>query len=188
MVDAVSGQWQVSRTRVGPMIHAQLSPVGENSGKLVTLLRNRGRELAAEKGIDWVLSDGSPGIGCPVIASLTGAEFAVIVTEAGAAAVHDLERLMELVGHFGTGAGIVINRYDLSEEMTKRIEKMAAAQGIPIVGKIPFDPEINQAQLLRKSVTEHGVGPAAKIIPDIRDKVFQIDKRQKKTIIIRRST
>ena len=158
---AVSGEWFISDTRHGPMVHARLG-VGEgNSGKLVSLVRTHARRIAEEQNRDLVLIDGSPGIGCPVIASITGAERVLAVAEPTLSGLHDLERLAELTKHFGIETLVCINKWDLNEEMTSRIETRAARRGLRTVGKVRYDHAVTEAQLRRMSVVEHSRDGAA---------------------------
>jgi len=152
---AINGEWFVSETRVGPMVHARLGIAEENSGKLVTLVRNQARKIAEENGHPYLLVDGPPGIGCPVIASITGADLVVIVTEPTVSGEHDLDRVHELAGHFGIPAVVCINKYDINPEVTKRITDRSEACGMRIVGKIRYDKAFTKAQIVKSSVIEY---------------------------------
>ncbi len=147
LVDAIEGEWYRSETRFGPMVHARLHPAGENSGKLVSLLRAEARSTAEERKIETVLIDGSPGIGCPVIASITGADLALVVTEPTLSGLHDFERVIGLTRHFGIRSMVVVNKYDLNEANTRRIEALATGLGTGIAGRIRFDPAVTGAQV-----------------------------------------
>jgi MinD superfamily P-loop ATPase len=149
------GQWYVSQTRFGPMVHAQLYPGQENSGLLVSLLRQHAREMAEEQGLDLILSDGSPGIGCPVISSLTGTTLAVLVTEPTPSGMHDLIRVADLCDHFQIKAVALINKYDLNEKVSDDIEKMCAGRGIEVIGRLVFDPAFTEAMVQRQVITEY---------------------------------
>lgn len=148
------GRWHISETRVGPMVHAQLFPGQENSGKLVALLRQEARELAEEKGIGLILSDGPPGVGCPVISSLSGTHLAVGVTEPTLSGLHDLKRVLELCRHFKVPTMVVINKYDLNPEVSDQIEEFCRGEGIPLAGRIPFDPAFGEAIVQGKTAGE----------------------------------
>ena len=161
------GEWYISETRHGPMVHARLDPGGENSGKLVTLVRERARELAKERNLDLLLVDGSPGIGCPVIASVAGTDLVLGVAEPTLSSQHDLERLAALTAHFRTPMVVCLNRADLNSEVASAIERWCTARGIRIVGRIPYDPAFNEAQAQRKSVVEVGDGPAARALREV---------------------
>ena len=153
--DRHCGSWFLSDTRFGPMIHAQLFPGEENSGLLVSLLRKQAKEMAGKKGLDLILSDGTPGIGCPVIASLSGVSLAVIVTEPTPSGRHDLERVADLCAHFRIPAGIIINKCDLNEKEAATIEKFAADKGIVHFGSLPHDPAITRAMINGQAITEY---------------------------------
>ncbi len=161
---AVCGQWFVSEARCGPMVHARLGVGAENSGKLVTQLRRAAQQVAAEKRRDLILCDGSPGIGCPVIASLTGASLALFVVEPTASGEHDFRRVAQLALQLGVPGILAVNKADLNEEVTTRLENLAAQQGIAPVGRIPYDRAVTQAQIARQTVVEHSDGPAAQAI------------------------
>jgi len=164
-IPAETGRWFVSRTRVGLMVHADLEPTAGNSGKLVQQLRQKGRELAARDG-RWLLCDGSPGIGCPVIASLTGADLALIVVEPTCSSLHDLERVEDLCRHFGIDAVVAINKWDINPSLTEQIESQAKARHLPSAGRVRYDPSVSEAQNWRKSVVEYD--PAAGVSQDLR--------------------
>jgi len=148
------GRWYVSRTRFGPMVHAQLFPGEENSGKLVALLRERARKIADERHLDLVISDGAPGLGCPVISSLSGTDLAVIVTEPTPSGLHDLERVAELCAHFRIPAGVIINKWDLNADQSQAVEHLCLKKGLHLAGKLPFDTAFTKAMVKRMVVTE----------------------------------
>ena len=161
------GEWYISETRHGPMVHARLDPGGENSGKLVTLVRERARDLAKERDLDLLVVDGSPGIGCPVIASVAGTDLVLGLAEPTLSSQHDLERLAALTAHFRTPMVVCLNRADLNSEVASAIERWCATRGIRVVGRIPYDPVFNQALVQRKSVVEIGDGPAARAVREV---------------------
>jgi MinD superfamily P-loop ATPase len=163
----VNGQWFVSDTRFGPMVHARLGIAEENSGKLVSVVRTEAKKIAAAGGRELILVDGSPGIGCPVIASVTGTDLVLVVTEPTPSGLHDLDRVVELARHFSIPTLVAVNKWDLNPEMAERIEKRATAQGARPVGRIRFDASVTEAQIQRKSVVEHGQGGAADDIRQI---------------------
>ncbi len=148
------GQWYISDTRLGTMVHALLHPGQENSGRLVSLLREQARELAEHQGINLVLADGTPGIGCPVISSLTGVDLALIVTEPTPSGLHDLERVVGLGEHFKVSMSVLINKADLNGVMAGRIEDFCASKGIPCLGRLDFDPAFVEAMIQGKSIVE----------------------------------
>ena len=145
MKDVYSGEWYESETPYGVMVHAKLYPGAENSGNLVTMVKHRAKLIAEEKGIKYILVDGSPGIGCPVISTISGAHFVVIVAEPTPAGIHDLKRVKELCDSFKVKSGVVVNKYDLNMEKTKEIEGFSLNENIPVLGRIPFDTCVNKA-------------------------------------------
>ena len=152
------GEWMVSDTRFGPMLHARLGIAEENSGKLVTLVRREARKLAEEKKLELIITDGPPGVGCPVIAAIGGADAAVIVTEPTVAGLHDMKRVADLADHFKVPVMICINKYDLNPEMTREIENFAQKRHSPCLGHIPFDPMFTEAMIQAQTVIEYGNG------------------------------
>jgi MinD superfamily P-loop ATPase len=160
----ICGQWFVSQTRTGPMAHARLAVAAENSGKLVTQLRRAAQQIAQSKGLELVICDGSPGIGCPVIASLTAASLALIVVEPTASGLHDFERIAQLCSRLGVPALLAVNKADLNVEVADRLEAAARAIGIEPVGRVPYDPEVTRAQIAARSVVELSSGPAVEAI------------------------
>ncbi len=153
--DAINGEWYISDTRFGPMSHARLGIAEENSGRLVTLVRDHAVNLARENKIRSNLIDGSPGTGCPVIASLTAADYAVIVTEPTVSGLHDMKRVFELVDYFGMKAGVVVNKFDINKDMTQRIKETANKAGIKMLGLIPYDEIVTMSQMNAQSVVEY---------------------------------
>jgi MinD superfamily P-loop ATPase len=148
------GQWYVSSTRFGPLVHAQLFPGAENSGRLVMVLKQQARELAKSRGAGLVLCDGAPGIGCPVISSLSGAHLAVAVTEPTPSGRHDLERVAALCRHFQTTFAVIINKYDLNPDETARIEGFCHDESYPVLARLPHDPLVTKAMIQGLVVTE----------------------------------
>ena len=161
MEPRVSGEWFVSSTRFGPLVHARLGIAQENSGKLVTQVSRKAREIAEREGREWLIMDGSPGIGCPVIASLSGADLALVVTEPTPSGVHDMERIAELAGHFKIRTICAINKFDLNTANSAQVEAWCRERGIPVVGKIPFDTEVVRAVVRGVPLVEDSRGPAA---------------------------
>ncbi len=148
------GQWYVSSTRFGPLVHAQLFPGAENSGRLVMLLKQQAKELAKARGASLVLGDGAPGIGCPVISSLSGAHLAVAVTEPTPSGRHDLERVADLTRHFQVSLAVIINKYDLNQDETYHIEAFCRDRDYPVVAHLPHDPLVTRAMVQGLVVTE----------------------------------
>jgi len=165
--EVVSGEWYLSDTPYGPLVHARLGLAQANSGKLVSLLRQQARLLADRRNLDLILIDGPPGIGCPVIASITGAAYVLIVTEPSLSAMHDMERLLQLTVHFRIPTGVCINKSDINPDLTSRIEKFAGKWKVSILGRIPYDPAVTAAQLAGTTVVEHvanGVSKSVKLM------------------------
>jgi MinD superfamily P-loop ATPase len=152
--ERLCGEWMVSDTRAGPMVHARLNIAAENSGKLVSTVRREARRIAGEENRSLILVDGPPGIGCPVIASVTGATKVLIVTEPTVSGEHDLERVLALARHFKIPAAVCVNKWDLNGEMTERIEKKAAEAGARVTGRIRYDQSVTSAQMQEKAVVE----------------------------------
>jgi MinD superfamily P-loop ATPase len=150
----VCGQWFLSRTRNGPLLHARLAPGQDNSGKLVSTLRQSARTLANQNGSDWILVDGPPGAGCPVISSLTGSDYVVMVTEPTLSGYSDLQRAIAVADHFRVPTGIIINKADINSDVAGRIEEYAAATGRDVLGRICYDPAFTRAQLSGSSVLQ----------------------------------
>ncbi len=140
--ERISGQYFISETKYGPLIHAKLGIAEENSGKLVTKLREIAKEVAKEKGLEHIIIDGPPGIGCPVMASMTAVDVIVAITEPTLSGVHDLSRVIDLAGYFQIPLKVVINKYDLNPEITLKIEKKLKELQIELIGKIPFSEDI----------------------------------------------
>ena len=153
-----SGKWFMSNTRAGKMAHARLGIAEENSGKLVTLVRKNAQNAAENENLELIITDGPPGIGCPVIASITGADLLLAVTEPTISGIHDLKRVVEVAGHFNVPVLVCINKCDINPYNTAHIEENCTGIGIEVVGKIPHDPEVTRAMILRKSIVEHDCG------------------------------
>jgi MinD superfamily P-loop ATPase len=152
--ECLCGEWMVSDTRCGPMVHARLGVAAENSGKLVATVRREARAIAEEGAHDLILVDGPPGIGCPVIASLSGATMVLAVTEPTVSGEHDLERVLSLTRHFKLPAAVCVNKWDLNPEMTGRIEDKARQAGARIAGRIRYDRAVTQAQMQKRAAVE----------------------------------
>jgi MinD superfamily P-loop ATPase len=158
MKENMSGHWFISDTRYGPLVHARLGIAQENSGKLVAVVRQQAKQIAEEKNLDHIISDGPPGIGCPVISSLSGVSLALLVTEPTLSGMHDLDRVLDVCRHFGVPALVCINKYDLNEENTRQIESQCLSQGVEIVGKISFDNVVTRSIVHRVPVVEYSNG------------------------------
>ena len=167
-----SGEWFESDTRFGKLIHARLGVAEENSGKLVSEIRNHARLVAHRNNNDLIIVDGSPGIGCPVIASISGAHLVVIVTEPTLSGIHDAQRVLELTKHFKIPASICINKYDLNLELTKQTEDFCREKNIELVGKIPYSKIFTQAMIKELSIIEYEpVGEVSNKINEMWNKI-----------------
>jgi MinD superfamily P-loop ATPase len=154
----VSGQWFISSTIYGPMVHARLGIAQANSGKLVSLLRREARGIAEKEGFNLLIADGSPGIGCPVIASITGSDLVVAVTEPSCSGLHDVQRVVDLTSHFRIPLMLCINKWDIHPEMADRIERETAQRGVRMAGRIRYDPAVTRAQIMKTTVVEYTGG------------------------------
>jgi MinD superfamily P-loop ATPase len=155
MRENLAGHWFISDTRYGPLVHARLGIAQENSGKLVTVVRQSARSLAQEQALDYIISDGPPGIGCPVISSLSGADLALIVTEPTLSGMHDLDRVLGVCQHFGIPATVCINKSDINEKNSRQIESSCNDMGIAEVYKLPFDNVVTEALVHGLPVVEY---------------------------------
>lgn len=165
--EKINGHWFISETEYGPMVHARLGIAEENSGKLVSIVRTHASILAEKMESEWILGDGPPGIGCPVIASITGVDLALIVTEPTVSGIHDMTRILDLVKHFKTKAMIIINKADLNDEAVSEIKKTADLYNVKVIAEIPFDRNVNDALVAGKTIIEYGKGIAYKEIEKI---------------------
>ena len=171
--EKVCGYAYISKTKYGFMSHARLNPGEENSGKLVTLVRQNARQIAEEENVDLILNDGSPGIGCPVIASVGGVDLGVIVVEPTLSGIHDMERALKMLNHFKVNPLVCINMYDLNIENSKMIEAFCGSNSIEVVGKIPFDPLVTEAMVLGKPIAEYSPeSTVSKEIKEIFEKIL----------------
>ncbi len=167
------GQWFVSMTRFGPMVHARLGIAEENSGRLVTLVREQARKRARDAHIDLILTDGPPGIGCPVIASIGQSSAILVVAEPTVSGIHDMKRVADLAAHFKIPVMVCINKFDLNLDQTRAIEVIAKEKNIQVAGKIPFDPAFTKAMIQIQTLLEHdGTRPAAQAIKSIWETVM----------------
>ena len=154
MVDRQSGNLYDSETRIGRMAHAKLLPGEGNSGRLVTEVRKLGTQIATDNGISTVLIDGSPGIGCPVIATVTGLKLGIIVTEPTMSGIHDMKRVLELLERFHVEAAVIINKFDLNLKNTETIERFCVKNDVEILGKIKFDPIMTKSMVAAQTLPE----------------------------------
>jgi len=171
MKENLAGHWFVSETRYGMLVHARLGVAQQNSGKLVALIRQRAKQIAEENDLLYIISDGPPGIGCPVISSLSGASLALLVTEPTLSGIHDLERVAGVCRHFGVPAMVCINKYDINEENTRKIEDYCLSNGFVIGGKIPYDGAFSKAIMDGVPVIENSDGRIGKSLEVLWHKV-----------------
>ncbi len=162
-----SGEWFISQTRFGPLVHARLGIAEENSGKLVSLVRQKAKEIAEEKGYSWVIIDGSPGIGCPVIASITGVNCAVVVIEPTLSGMHDAERVINVAKHFNIPVKVIINKYDLNCDITEKIEQWSKDRNIQVLGKVVFSEAVVRSVVEGKTIIEYSNNKVTKTLSNI---------------------
>jgi len=170
----VNGEWFISDTRFGPLVHARLGIAEENSGKLVSTVRTEARKLANAQGRDLVIVDGSPGIGCPVIASITGASLVLIVTEPTLSGKHDMERVTDLTRHFEIPTMVCINKWDLNPQIADEIESLTGKQNIRVAGRVRYDRAVTDAQIQKVSIVEHQQDGCAADVRDVWNQVHQL--------------
>lgn len=174
MEERISGHWYVSESPYGVLVHARLGIAEENSGKLVTTIRNKGEAIAVQEGKELVIIDGPPGIGCPVIASLSGVDIALVVTEPSVSGIHDLKRVVELCSHFGVQALVCINRYDIALEQSEMIENYCAGEGLLLAGKIPYHRAFVEAMIQGVPVVDFIDGTLSSSISAVWDRVTSL--------------
>ncbi len=172
MKECVSGQWFVSETQYGPFVHARLGIAEGNSGKLVSTIRRVAAKIAEERSQSTVIIDGPPWIGCSVIASLAGADLAVVVTEPTPAGIHDMERVFSLARHFNLPLRVVINKFDLNRENTQWIDSFSKAHEAEVIGHIPFSSEVSKAIV-------HGIPPVEFCQGGVRKEIISIWEKLK---------
>ena len=159
MEEQTAGRWFRSDTRFGPLYHAHLFAAQENSGKLVTLVKQQARLRALDTGAELLIVDGPPGIGCPVISASAGADLALLVAEPTVSGIHDLERILGTTDHFGIPALVCINKADLNRARADEIASFCAERGIEVVGRVPFDRVVTEAMVQGQPVTAYSDGP-----------------------------
>ncbi len=174
MKDNLSGHWFISDTRHGPLVHARLGIAQENSGKLVAVVRQNAKRIAEEQGLSYIISDGPPGIGCPVISSLSGANLALLVTEPTLSGMHDLDRILGVCRHFGVPALVCINKYDLNEENARQIEGYCQRQEVEVISRLPFDNVVTEALVQGLPVVEYSKDGIAAEIKALWDRVSMV--------------
>jgi MinD superfamily P-loop ATPase len=176
MVEQRAGQWFRSDTCFGPLFHARLFAGQENSGKLVTLVKQQARALALKSGADLLLVDGPPGIGCAVIAASAGADQALHVVEPTVSGAHDLERVMATTDHFGVPSLVAINKADLNPTRSDEIAAFCAERGVEVVGRIPYDTMVTEAMVHGQPVTAYVDGAVAEALKGIWQRVCDLTR------------
>jgi MinD superfamily P-loop ATPase len=174
MEKALSGEWYVSKTKYGPFVHARLGIGEENSGKLVAEVRKKAKEIAEQNNLDFVIIDGPPGIGCPVISSLSGTDLALVVTEPTLTGIHDMERVVQMASHFKTQTACCINKFDINLENSTKIERWCEKNSIPLLGKIPFDEEVTESMVQGIPLTEYTNNSASKEMKNMWRKLYKL--------------
>lgn len=174
MEENISGQWFISRTKYGPFVHARLGIGEENSGKLVTEVRKKAKDIAEENDMDFVIIDGPPGIGCPVIASLSGTDIALVVTEPTLSGIHDMERVIHVAHHFRTQTACCINKFDLNPRLSNQIEDWCRNNSVPLVGKIPYDEKITKSMVQGIPFPEYSENSVSKDIRKMWQRLLNI--------------
>lgn len=155
LTERISGYIYISKIKYGFMVHALLNPGESNSGKLVTVVRQNSKQLAEKEGNNLIIIDGPPGIGCPVIASVVGADAGLVVTEPTMSGIHDLERALMLLKHFNVKPFVCVNMYDINEDNADKISRFCEENGVEVVGKIPFNPVVTEAMVNGKAIVEY---------------------------------
>ncbi len=170
MREVLSGHWYISDTKHGPLVHARLEPGEENSGRLVAAVRQKAKEIAQEEDRSLIITDGPPGIGCPVIASLSGASVALVVTEPTLSGMHDLDRVVQVCKHFDVPVMVCVNKWDIDPENTRIIQKSSEEAGHEVIGLVPYDDMVPKAMVNGLSVTAYDC-PAGNAIKEMWEKI-----------------
>ena len=169
------GDWYISKTKIeNTLVHAKLGIGAENSGKLVAKVKNEAKLLAEENNKDYIIVDGSPGIGCPVVSSLSGANFVVLVTEPSLSGLHDLKRVYELVKKFNIKAGCIINKYDINKDVTKDIIQFLNDESIEYIASLPYDENFTKAMTFGKTIVEYDQGELKDLIISSWEKIKEL--------------
>ena len=174
MEEAFSGDWFVSETPYGPFVHARLGIGEENSGKLVTVVRKQAAEIAEEGNLDLILIDGPPGIGCPVTASMAGADLILAVTEPTLSGIHDLERILKLAEHFKIPSTVCINKFDINPENTNRIRSYCESNGSKVIGTIPYEPRVVEALVRGKTLMDYPCNEVQGIVREMWGRIEEL--------------
>lgn len=179
MEENISGEWFISDTRYGPFVHAKLGIAEDNSGKLVSRIRQAAKEIAEKENKSYILIDGPPGIGCPVIASITDTDLALIITEPTLSGIHDMLRIIDTTGHFQIPVKVVINKYDLNQENSGKIEHICGSNNIEIVGRIPFSAKVPRSLVQTVPFVEYAEDEVTEEIISIWNKMESIIQEKK---------
>lgn len=155
LTERISGYIYISKIKYGFMVYALLNPGESKSGKLVTVVRQNAKQLAEKEGNNLIIIDGPPGIGCPVIASVVGADAGLVVTEPTMSGIHDLERVLRLLKHFNVRPFVCVNMYDINENNANKISRFCEENGVEVIGKIPFNPVVTEAMVNGKAIVEY---------------------------------
>ncbi len=172
MENQVQGYWYISKTRFGKFVHAKLGIAQENSGKLVNFVRAGAKDQALKKNAKYIIIDGPPGVACSTISSITGVNKAVVVVEPTLSGIHDAKRILQIIKGFKIKPGIIINKYDINQEMSLEIEKFADSEGISILGKIPFDKAFIEGIIQKKTIVEYNREKYYPIFSEIWEKIL----------------
>ena len=183
--DALSGHWFVSETAYGPMVHGKLGIAAENSGKLVSQVRQKAREIAEERNLEFVIVDGPPGIGCPVLAALTGIDLALIVTEPTLSGMHDMERVHGVCKHFGIRDAVCINKFDINTENSDQIQKWCQENDVPLVGLIRFDRAVTESLVAAKPLVEYTSAGASADIKEVCMAIMDMARMPKENPVLK---
>lgn len=166
LVENLAGEWYISHTRYGPFVHARLGIAQDNSGKLVAEVRRQAKNLAEQEGKEIIITDGPPGIGCPVISSLGGTDLALVIAEPTLSSIHDLTRILNLTAHFNVQTLVCINKWDINPQNSKLIDDMCRQMKVPVIGKIGYDPAVIAAAMEKK--------PVVKIVSTVVDDIVDL--------------
>ena len=167
MGENIAGNLFVSHTAYGPFVHARLGAGRENSGKLVTEVRKKAKEIAEKEGLDYVIIDGPPGIGCPVVASLSGVDLALVVTEPTMSGIYDMDRVIQVARHFGLKTACVLNKFDLNPELSQEIEDWCRRHSVPVLARIPFEETVVKAVIQGVPITEFSDEVRSQVVAEI---------------------
>jgi MinD superfamily P-loop ATPase len=178
LVPRDSGYIYESTTRFGPMVHARLNTAEEASGKLVTMVRSRAVDIARSNGKNLVLIDGPPGIGCPVISSITGVDLVVIVTEPTFSGIHDMKRVIDVAKHFRIPYAIIINKSDINMEKSEEIVGYCKDQGIALIGLLPYDEVVTKAMVSQKTIIEETDGTISSLLKECWERIMNLLEKQ----------